>query len=178
MFSAACGRNLQPTSTLICSVDIFQGPESIRRHLTYFPRMTSTLKKRGCGRVAVRRCLYRMDPRLRWHNSLHTLSWAGRAHAQSTLDLLPPEEWLQLYACQTFILLNSYVDNVQKGVLLLRLTNGDRKMGYKRKQGDKKRSKANNLVAKHAHSAGAVARTHADRKLRAKQGYVKHKGVW
>ena len=50
-------------------------------------------------------------------------------------------------------------------------------MSYKRKQGDKRRDKAN-PVAKYAHKAGAVAKTHRDRKLCDKRGYRKHKGEY
>ena len=48
-------------------------------------------------------------------------------------------------------------------------------MSYKRKQGDKRRDKTN-PVAKHAHGAGAIAKTHRDRKQCLKLGYIKHKG--
>ncbi len=34
----------------------------------------------------------------------------------------------------------------------------------------------NNYVKKHMHEAGAVPKTHADRKKRDKNGYTKHKG--
>ena len=50
-------------------------------------------------------------------------------------------------------------------------------MSYKRKQGDAKRTKARNFVAKHAHEFNKAA-MHADRKHRAKRGYTKHKGHW